>query len=271
MLLLLVALVALAAGSGPVRNPTPGAFYLDPACGSDANDCGSEATACKTAARLQTQLSGAGPGTTILLKRGTTLVTTSGFKLDKASGTEAAPITIGAYGDEEAARPIIDGTGMGGGAMVFSCRKRDHYVIQDLEIKGNKGAVEWLSCHHHVMQRVTMSACEQECVRIKGQDSGSYSSHITLRDVHMNATRRAEGVYIGIDPAQSATPDLTQDILIERMLMENGAHEGGECVEMKTGSQRVTIKDRRSATISCPSTAASFRGAKTRRTRPAIM
>ena len=170
-------------------------------------------------------------------------MTSTGFKLDKASGTEAAPITIGAYGDEEAARPILDGTGMGGGAMVFSCRKRDWYVIQDLEIKGNKGAVEWLSCHHHVLQRVTMSACEQECVRIKGQDSGSYSSHITLRDVHMNATRRAEGVYIGIDPAQSATPDLTQDILIERMLMENGAHEGGECVEMKTGSQRVTIKD----------------------------
>ena len=168
----------LPTGSAACEEPHTGAFYLDPAGGSDANDCATPETACKTAARLQTQLSGAGPGTTILLKRGTTLTTTSGFKLDKVSGTEAAPITLGAYGDEEAARPAIDGTGRGGGAMVIRCRKRDWYVIQDLELKGNKGAVEWLSCPHHVMQRVTMSACEQECVRMKGQDSGSYSSHI---------------------------------------------------------------------------------------------
>jgi hypothetical protein len=223
--------------------PHTGAFYLDPQGGSDANDCASEATACKTAGRLQTAIGQAGPGTTLLLKRGATLVTTTGFKLDKVSGTEAAPITIGAYGDEDAARPVIDGTGMGSGAMVFSCLKRDWYVIQDLEIKGNKGAIEWRSCHHHVLQRVTTSTCEQECIRIKAADSSSYSSHIKLLDVHMNSTRRAEGVYIGTDPAQASIPDQTQDILIDRMLMENGAHEGGECIEAKAGTQRITIQN----------------------------
>jgi Right handed beta helix region len=220
--------------------PTTGTVYIDPQSGNDANDCASEQTACKTATKMQALMNSAKPGQQILLKRGTTL-TTNGFTFG-VHGASGQPIVIGAYGDEAAAKPIVDGTGMSDGVVVFKCNLRNYWTIQDLEIKGNKGAVAWYSCKNHLFQRNITSACEHECIHAWRNDPNSFSSQITIKDNLINAPNRTEGAYVGTDPDSSGgTYDLTQDILIEGNEITNGPSH--ECIEIKEGATRVTIRN----------------------------
>lgn len=247
VLFLLFCLALLLLATWPVAACEAQTTYLDPAGGNDANDCVSEATACKSAAKLQTLLNATAPGSQVLLKRGTTLVVTSTLTLDKTSGTAEQPIIWGAYGPDTAPRPLLDASTMGGGAMQVACKKQGYWTLQDLDFKARKGAVAWASCHHSTLQRSTISQCDQECLRIYRADKESFSSFITVKDVLITSTHRSEGIYVGTDPEQAGadTPDLTQDIVIDGVTIRGStqAGGGGECIEFKDGTQRVTIKN----------------------------
>ena len=219
----------------------PTTFYIDPHNGNDAGDC-TEQAPCKSAAKLQTLLNTAKPGHQILLKRGTTLIVTSKLRIDTVSGTADKPITLGVYGTETVAQPLVDGRTMGGGAMVFDCHAQAYWTIQDLHIKGNKGAINYASCHHQVFQRNTVSSCAQECVHVGRASPTTFSSHVTIKGNLINAPNRLESIYVGTDGEKSeGTFDLTQDVLIEGNEITGGASH--ECIEAKEGSQRVTIKN----------------------------
>lgn len=240
VLALVCALLATPLVCRPVWACETDTYYLDPAGGNDANDCAAPETACQSAAKLQTLLNQLQAGQAVLLKRGTTLVLTKTLLLDKHSGTDEAPITLGAYGDTQAPLPHLDSTTMAGGAMQIQCKKVGHWRLQDLQFTARKGAVAFASCAHSVLERAHITRCDQECVRIYRADAQSFSAFITLRDVTITAPNRTEAIYIGTDPQQAGetTPDLTQDIRLERMDISGGR---GECIEMKAGSQRVTI------------------------------
>lgn len=256
-LALLFAVLLRSAGACETR----GSVYIDPVGGNDAQDCATEQTACKTAGKLQTLLNTAQPGAQILLKRGTTLPVPSALLLDKTSGTAEQPIVLGAYGEATLARPILDGRSMGGGSMVLDCRSQDYWTIQDLHLKGNKGAVQWQSCHHQILHRVDISTCAQECIHIKRATPETYAAFITIREVTITAPNRAEGIYIGTDPAQAdGTYDVSQDVLIDRVTITGGAGNGGECIEMKQGSQRVTIQHSRFENNYVPQNGCLFSG-----------
>ena len=251
LLLALVILLLTSCPHPPIPHPDPRScpcpdeaqvWYIDPVSGNDANAC-SEASPCKTATKMQALMDAATPGTQILVKRGTTLTTSSGFNLN-VHGAEGKPIVIGAYGDANAAKPLVDGRGMADGVVVFKCRLKNYWTIQDLEIKGNKGAVAWYSCTHQLFQRNIASACEHECLHAWRNDPGSFSSQITIKDNLINAPNRTEAAYFGTDEDSSGgTYDLTQDILFEGNEITGG--QSHECIELKQGTSNITIKNNR--------------------------
>ena len=219
-------------------DPNASTFYIDPVGGNDANACSQEAP-CKTATKVQTLLGTAQPGHQILLKRGTTLAVNAPLRMER-SGTEGKPITLGAYGDSDAAQPILDAAGMSGGSMLIDCREQGYWMVQDLHFKGNKGAINYASCRHQVFQRNTISSCAQECIHAGRASPTTFSAHITIKGNLINAPNRTEGIYIGTDPEKSeGTFDLTQDVLIDGNEITGG--QSHECIEMKQGSQRVTV------------------------------
>lgn len=240
-LALLFAVLLRSAGACETR----GSVYIDPVGGNDAQDCATEQTACKTAGKLQTLLNTAQPGAQILLKRGTTLIVNTTLTIDKTSGTADQPIILGAYGSGET-KPILDSDAMGGGAMQVSLKKRAYWTIQGLHFKARKGAVAFASASHSTLKDSDISQCDQECIRIYRADSSTFSQHITIKNVDISSTHRAEAIYVGTDPAQAGgSYDLTRDILIDTVHIHGStqAGGGGECIEFKAGTMGITIQN----------------------------
>ncbi len=77
-------------------------FYVDSTLGSDTNDGATPETAIASIDKLNTITYL--PGDSILFKKGETF---TGCFQPKGSGTAEAPVTIGSYGDENAARPKL--------------------------------------------------------------------------------------------------------------------------------------------------------------------
>ena len=90
-------------------NRHPVTFYVDAVNGDDSNDGMSHVTPWQTPQAVYKfdDFNGFVPGDKILFRRGDTF---SGSFRIQASGEEGKPIVIGAYGDEQAAKPWIQGT-----------------------------------------------------------------------------------------------------------------------------------------------------------------
>jgi hypothetical protein len=108
-------------------------YYVDAENGDDSNNGESPIAAWKTIDKVNS-FGEFAPGDKILFKRGDTF---SGNLWAKGSGTESAPITVGAYGDESDPLPYIKGNGSGSGMVVDAAvytYMQDHYVIENLEV-----------------------------------------------------------------------------------------------------------------------------------------
>lgn len=239
-------------------------WYLDPANGSDANDCHTPQTACQSAGRLQEILAQARPGEVIRLKRGTTLTPTQRLDL-QTDGTAAQPILLEAYG--EGALPILDGSQIPSGNMILQCQRRAWYVIRDLQFQYGKGALMFLGCTDILIERIAIvHQCLQECLHMKYDGPDATSQRITWQHSVMDVPDRAEGVYIGTDPEQDGgQPDLTSHITIANNVIANGRQ--GECIEMKDGTSHVTIVGNQFANNVVPVNACIF-SAKARLSTP---
>ena len=104
--------------------------YINSASGSDTNDGLSPETAWATLERASETNIVWNPGDAILLARGQTH---SGQLLLNAQGAELRPIRIGAYGDTNAANPVIDGSSVSNAITLTFPRD---IVVQDVAFTG---------------------------------------------------------------------------------------------------------------------------------------
>ena len=103
-----------------------GVWHLDCASGDDTAPGTSPAAAWRSVERVNQQTFSSGDS--ILLKRGTHC---RGMLWPKGSGTEDAPLTLGAYG--EGAAPLIDGGHQEAAVKVFN---QEHWRIRNIEAQG---------------------------------------------------------------------------------------------------------------------------------------
>lgn len=199
-----------------VQEQTGTVYYVDPDNGSDSNTGTSEAQPYQSLAHVSSLT--LEPGDSILLKRGAVFPMNDTLT-PQGSGTEEAPITIGAYGDENAARPIIQADKQYSGTssdLDFREEKASpigifgysHYVIQDVHVKSEKtmgihieldlGSEEGRSAvmEDFTIRNVTASDCKW--------------------DAYPNAYPNAGGIRIGrLKGDQIYTPGYVKDVLIE--------------------------------------------------------
>lgn len=149
--------VTSASAATPKPPPTPksaltGTRYVDNAAGSHCTDSGpgtSQAAPWCGFSRLNGQTFG--PGAQILLKRGDTFTGELG-KL-YGSGTQAAPVVLGAYGT--GARPHITGTGQAADRAVW-IEDASNWTVRDLELSNaGAGLVFWYGTNGHTGLTVT--------------------------------------------------------------------------------------------------------------------
>lgn len=130
-------------------------YYVDYDSGSDSNDGLSTATAWKTTSKVHGFAFS--PGDSILFKRGETWVDST-FTITE-SGTEEAPITIGAYGTGD--RPLFDNSGIGSGYTTIVPNSADNVTIQDisfiLPLEGTSSAIISLYSDNLTIQRVDIT------------------------------------------------------------------------------------------------------------------
>jgi len=112
-------------GSTPMNSSGDLTYYVDSQNGSDANSGLSQTLPWKTFARVNTTTFKGGDK--ILLKSGSVW---SSQLHPLGSGSLDKPITLSSYGD--GARPIINGTGLAGAAVLL--KNQSHWVIDGLEI-----------------------------------------------------------------------------------------------------------------------------------------
>ena len=138
--------MALSVQAEENQKQTGTTYYVDPDAGKDSNTGTSEAEPFQTLAHVSGLT--LEPGDSVLLKRGSVFPMNDTLT-PQGSGTKEAPITIGAYGDENADRPIIQADKQYSGTssdLDFRAEKASpigifgysHYVIQDVHVKSEK-------------------------------------------------------------------------------------------------------------------------------------
>jgi hypothetical protein len=111
-----------------VKAATGTTYYFDATGGSDANNCQSEAMACKTLTKVGSLV--LQPGDTVLLKRGETFV--GSLKPDE-SGTDGSPITFDTYGMGD--KPIIESASAAQNYGI-DLRNLSYVTVKNLEVGG---------------------------------------------------------------------------------------------------------------------------------------
>lgn len=123
-------LVLLGALAAPGLTLAATTYHVDREAGNDQQDGRSPATAWATLGRASEAPLGAGDE--LRLRRGQTF---PGSLILSATGSAAAPVVVGAYG--EGSRPVIDARGQLAAVELISSR---HVVVSGLELTGDGGA-----------------------------------------------------------------------------------------------------------------------------------
>ncbi|HEY0947324.1 MAG TPA: Ig-like domain-containing protein [Opitutaceae bacterium] len=141
-------------------------FYVDALAGNDANDGSSPATAWRTAGRInQTRLL---PGDQVLFSRGQAHVGNLILSAED-SGTAAAPVVIGSYGDGRATLYTPAGDG-----ILLS--NTSYVIISGLDVAGpgwnaandgSRGIVLTGDTHHCIVEHLTASGFHKAGVRLE--------------------------------------------------------------------------------------------------------
>jgi hypothetical protein len=190
--------------------------------------------------KARTILGTANPGDNIYFNRGNTFKGTTNFKilLLTRSGTQANPITIGAYGS--GAVPIIEGAGPFSASPQFTigivCDRADWYIIQDLEITNTTAGTEFVGCRDIVLRRLSIHDLGAAGIVVQGRYSETTLLRASARfEIHDNTIYKTglatngEGIYIGTDPLHNKADDPTSDVTVYNNVIHDTAHEGIEC------------------------------------------
>jgi hypothetical protein len=154
----------------------PATFYVDAVNGNDSNDGMTRTDPWQTPVAVwgfdNTQ--GFVPGDRILFRRGDTF--TGGFRV-QASGAEGLPIHIGAYGDESAAKPWLNGTW---GKLLQLEFGNSYIEVSDLKFSNDQSASNsWNASAISIavpegsgeMKHIHITNCD--FVNIRGNNGGS--------------------------------------------------------------------------------------------------
>lgn len=210
-----IAVLAGALAGPPVAAPVAAAattIYVDPVTGNDSGAGTSENAPWRSLAKVNATVWG--PGTSILLKAGTTFVDQY---LDlRGSGAAGAPISVGKYG--AGARPIINfgNTSVGGEGFGVRVTNGSHWSISDLEITSGQFA----------------TSMRRNGILIVGSGSGGGAfSDISIVNnvVHdvFGKDRRTGGINIHARQSAPGDPESTWDnVLIQGNTVTNVADTG---------------------------------------------
>jgi Disaggregatase related len=182
-------------GSTPTGTPTVD-YYAD--CSASTNGIGTAARPWNTVAAVNGTTFH--PGDAILFKRGTTC---KGEVRPQGSGTDKAPITIGAFGPGDP--PIIDAQGVAGSAAIHLVNQ-EYWTIADVEVTNNAGAPgrRWGiyvqssdgTVKHGIV--ITNNTVRQVYASVSRAGSGAVPSFYGVGGIYVNAAEpgRMDGVLI---------------------------------------------------------------------------
>jgi hypothetical protein len=194
-LLRLVLWLALMLASFP-SVPLAATYYVDCELGRDSNSGTSATAAWQTLARANQGTYG--PGEQILLKRGCQWVG-PGFRA-RGSGSAAAPIVLGDYGEVTLPRPLIDGVGPHEPAVLL--QNVQHWVVCNLELTQHGQTPQALDANNE-----------------KGKDADQYSDEYMRAVVHILGLGAANDANCG----EECT---VRDIRLENLVVRDGSWTG---------------------------------------------
>ena len=163
------------------------AYYIDSVSGNDENDGLSPDSAWKTVSRANSEVFSA--GSSILFKRGCRF---DGSFIMSGSGTEAAPITVSAYG--EGADPIIS-SDIGG--TIFLVTGVSFWIIENLEFTAAAGAGIMIYALGGVnVENITVRNCYFHDISSDGTGNADCALYLAtdtsgakLRNIHLDSLK----------------------------------------------------------------------------------
>lgn len=160
------------------------------------------------------------PGDSVLLKRGTTF--SEVLELGK-SGSDAAPIIIGAYGDGREPLPLVQASGHGLSSVLL--RGASHVILQDLEITNrgdNTTARRGVYLYAEDVGQVNRVVLR----RLFIHDVQGYMPSTTGgKDISVGKYANASGGIV-IEAAGNSVPTYFKDLVIEDNVIHSVARQG---------------------------------------------
>jgi hypothetical protein len=156
--------------------------------GESPAGCGSgRVTRVSTAGGLQSALSAARPGTTIVLAPGAY----QGDFVATGSGTRAAPITV--CGSREA---ILQGTSTASG-YTFHLDKASWWRIEGFSVEGGQKGVVTDFATHDLIYGLYVHGTGDEAIHLRSFSSYNVVSHSVVRNTGLDVQFFGEGIYVG--------------------------------------------------------------------------
>ncbi|MDY5934457.1 MAG: hypothetical protein SPJ31_04065, partial [Oscillospiraceae bacterium] len=127
-------------------------YYIDSVSGDDLNSGKTQSDAWKSTENLKTlELD---KGDSVLFKRGGEYFCELTLSL---AGSEDAPITIGAYGDEDASLPHLYTENRAEVFRLFDC---SYLIVENLEITAHNGGGIWIDAYNKTSVGITLQGLD---------------------------------------------------------------------------------------------------------------
>jgi hypothetical protein len=212
----------VAAASSPA--PSTGGTAAGPAGGCRSG----RGTRVSTAAALQSALTGARPGTKIVLAPGVY----QGDFVAARSGSQAAPITL--CGSRSA---ILQGASVTSG-YTFYLAKASWWRIEGFSVEGGQKGVVTDGATHNLIYGLFVHGTGDEAIHLRSFSSYNVVSHNVVRDTGLDVPFFGEGIYVGSAHKNwcrytGCQPDRSNDNVIE---YNNIADTTAENVDIKEGT-----------------------------------
>jgi uncharacterized protein YxeA len=190
---------------------------------------------CSTASCLQTALTNAAPGDTIILAAG---VSFTGNFTGVANGTSANPITI--QSASSSSKSTLSGSGTGSGYTLYITG--DYWVVKDVKITNAKKGIMLDNSNHTLIDGVEVYNIGEEGVHFRDGSSYNTIQNASVHDTGKVTADYGEGVYVGSDQGKwGSFSAATNYNKISNVTF--GPNVAAEHVDIKEGSQGTIVEN----------------------------